>query len=350
MANVLAPARPSGSSGQPAGRRSSTFTWLLLGALVLFALLVRVVAPGRWGWVQAALIVFGSLVIQATPFVLIGALAAAVIEVFVPPSAIERLAGLPRPLQLPAAALAGIAFPICECGSVPVARRLIHKGLLPGAAITFMLAAPVVNPVVIASTFVAYRGRGSLWTMVVGRFSLGILVAMAVGWVIGRTSRADVLRPDPDDRAVEGLPGHQHLDVGPPEPRWRTFFVHLGNDFLFMGRFLLLGATLAALVQTFLSQSIIGGVASVPVVNIVVMMGLAIVLSLCSESDAFIAASFVQFGAAPQLAFLVFGPMVDFKLGALYTGTFRRSVVRAIVVTSFAATLALTLWVAVIAG
>src|SRR5919206_269388 len=105
-----------------------------------------------------------------------------------------------------------------------------------------------------------------------------------------------------------------------------------------MGRFLLLGATLAALVQTFLPQSVIGGVAGVPILSVVVMMGLAIVLSLCSESDAFIAASFVQFGVAAQLAFLVFGPMVDFKLGALYTGTFRRPVVRAILVTTFAAT------------
>ncbi len=88
-----------------------------------------------------------------------------------PVSALERLARLPRPLQLPAAALAGVAFPICECGSVPVARRLAARGLTPSAAVTFMLAAPVLNPVVIASTFVAYRGRTALWTMVVGRFA-----------------------------------------------------------------------------------------------------------------------------------------------------------------------------------
>lgn len=342
MADVLAPAPPRGSRAA-----TSRFTWLVIGGLLLFALVLRASAPGRFAWLQAALIVFGSLVIQATPFVLIGALAAATIEVFVPPSTFERLAELPRPLQLPAAALAGIALPICECGSVPIARRMIRRGLMPGAALTFMLAAPVVNPVVIASTFVAYRGRGPLWTMVIGRFALGVLVAMAVGWVLARTSRADVLRADADED------DHAHADaieLGRPEPRWRTFFVHLGNDFLFMGRFLLLGATLAALVQTFLPQDVIEGVAAVPIVSIVAMMGLAIVLSLCSESDAFIAASFVQFGVAPQLAFLVFGPMVDFKLGALYAGTFRRTVVRTIIVTAFAATLAATLWVSVIFG
>ena len=342
MADVLAPPAPSPAPSRPASGR---FSAGLVVALVVFAIALRLVAPGRFAWLQAALIVFGGLVIQATPFVLIGAFASATIEVFVPPSALERLAALPRPLQLPAAGLAGIAFPICECGSVPVARRLIRKGLMPGAAITFMLAAPVVNPVVIASTFVAYRARGPLWTMVLGRFGLGLLVAIAVGWVLGRTSRGDMLRADAEDAGE-----HRHVEIGRPEPRWRTFFVHLGNDFLFMGRFLLLGATLAALVQTFLPQSVIAGVAGVPILSIVVMMGLAIVLSLCSESDAFIAASFVQFGAAAQLAFLVFGPMVDFKLGALYTGTFRRPVVHAILVTTFAATLAGALWIAVIAG
>ena len=342
MADVLAPPRPRSSR-----TASSRYTWLVLGGLTLFALVVRLVAPGRVGWLQAALIVFGGLVIQATPFVLIGAFAAAVIEVFVPPQALERLTDLPKALQLPAAGLAGIAFPICECGSVPVARRLINKGLMPGAAITFMLAAPVVNPVVIASTFVAFRGRTQLWTMVLGRFGLGLLVAIAVGWVLGIMKKGDVLRPNADD--VEAA-HHEHVELGRPEPRWRAFFVHLGNDFLFMGRFLLLGAALAALVQTFLPQSLINGVAGLPILSIIVMMGLAIVLSLCSESDAFIAASFVQFGAAAQLAFLVFGPMVDFKLGALYTGTFHRTVVRTIVVTAFAATLAGALWVAVISG
>jgi uncharacterized membrane protein YraQ (UPF0718 family) len=318
---------------------------LLVAGLLAIALALRLVGPGRFAWLQAALIVFGGLVIQALPFVLIGALASAVIEVFVSPSALERLASLPRPLQLPAAGLAGLAFPICECGSVPVARRLMAKGLLPSAAITFMLAAPVLNPVVIASTFVAYRGRSALWTMVLGRFGLGLIVAIVVGWVLGGRRKDELLRTsEHHDKA------HELLEVETPEPRWRAFFVHMGNDFLFMGRFLLLGATAAALVQTFLPQEVVAKVAGVPILDIVVMMGLAFVLSLCSESDAFIAASFVQFGAAAQLAFLVFGPMVDFKLGALYAGTFGRTVLRTIVIAVAATTLVGTLWIRVISG
>jgi uncharacterized protein len=313
------------------------------GVLLALAVAMRVLDPQRAAWVQTFFVIFGSLLIQALPFVLLGALASAAIEVFVPIGTLERLAELPRPLQLPAAGLAGVAFPICECGSVPVARRLAAKGLAPAAAVTFMLAAPVVNPVVIASTFVAFRGRSALWTMVLGRFRLGLLVAVVVGWVVGDRSRDELLRPRTDD-----VP--QPVDLGPPEPRWRSFFVHLGNDFLFMGRFLLLGATIAAVVQTFLPASAIDGVARIPVVSLLVMMGLAFVLSLCSESDAFIAASFTPFGPAAQLAFLVFGPMVDFKLAALYMGTFKRGFFPTMLVAVTATTLVATMWISVVSG
>jgi uncharacterized membrane protein YraQ (UPF0718 family) len=275
---------------------------------------------------------------------MLGAFAAALVEVFVPIAVFEKLGALPRPLQLPAAALAGLAFPICECGSVPVARRLMQRGLMPSAAVTFMLAAPVLNPVVIASTYVAFRGRSTLWTMVGGRFLLGMLVAIAVGWAVGSRSKEQLLKPNPEEE-------HEHLlDLGRPERRWRRFFVHLGNDFLFMGRYLLLGATIAGAIQTFLPTSVLTGVAARPVISVVAMMGLAAALSLCSESDAFVAASFVQFGPAAQLGFLVFGPMVDMKLVALYAGTFRRGFTRTVVVVAAVATFVGALWVGVAFG
>jgi uncharacterized membrane protein YraQ (UPF0718 family) len=335
-ADVVAPRR---------GRNATTRTAVaVVLALFLAAVALRLSGPERVAWIQTYFVIFGSLLVQALPFVLLGAFASALIEVFVPFGVLERLAHLPKPLQLPAAGLAGVAFPICECGSVPVARRLAQKGLMPSAAVTFMLAAPVLNPVVIASTFFAYRGRSSLWTMVLGRFGLGLLVAIAVGWVVGERSKEELLRERPDDR-------HAHrVELGRPEARWRLFVVHMGNDFLFMGRYLLLGATVAALVQTFLPAGVLTGIAGLPVISIVVMMGLAGVLSLCSESDAFIAASFVQFGPSAQLAFLVFGPMVDMKLVALYAGTFRRGFVRSVVITVAVATLVGTLWIGVLTG
>jgi hypothetical protein len=323
----------------------SEATWRTAASIaamvVVGAIALRVLAPQNVGWAQNFLLVFSSLLIEAVPFVLIGALASAAIEVFVPSSAFERLARLPKPLQLPAAGVAGIAFPVCECGSVPVARRLAAKGLMPSAAVTFMLAAPVVNPVVIASTFVAYNGRSTVWVMVIGRFLLGLLVAIAVGWVVGNRSKEELLKPRPEDQVAM-----EHED----EPRWQRFFGHMGGDFLFMGRFLLLGATISAAVQTFVPQTIVNGVAGLPIISILAMMGLAFFLSLCSESDAFVAASFVQFGVGSQLAFLVFGPMMDMKLGALYVGTYNKGFFRMVLVTVTAVTLVGTLWVSLIWG
>jgi uncharacterized membrane protein YraQ (UPF0718 family) len=323
----------------------SEATWRTAASIaamvVVGAIALRAFAPQNIGWAQNFLLVFSSLLIEAVPFVLIGALASAAIEVFVPSSAFERLARLPKPLQLPAAGVAGVAFPVCECGSVPVARRLAAKGLMPSAAVTFMLAAPVVNPVVIASTFVAYNGRSTVWVMVIGRFLLGLLVAIAVGWVVGNRSKEELLKPRPEDQIAM-----EHED----EPRWQRFFGHMGGDFLFMGRFLLLGATISAAVQTFVPQTIVNGVAGLPIVSILAMMGLAFFLSLCSESDAFVAASFVQFGVGSQLAFLVFGPMMDMKLGALYVGTYNKGFFRMVLVTVTAVTLVGTLWVSLIWG
>lgn len=313
----------------------------LLAGLALAAVALRVVEPDRVAWLQNFLIVFAALLIEALPFVLLGAFVSALIEVFVPASAFTKLARLPRVLQLPAAGMAGFAFPVCECGSVPVARRLAAKGLAPSAAITFMFASPILNPVVLASTFVAYRGRNDLWAMVLGRAGLGLLVAIAVGWVIGATSKEQLLRP----RADGSQGDHHHA-----EPRWARFSGHLSGDFVFMGKFLVLGAAIAAAVQTFVPQSVIGGVANTPVLDLVAMMGLAFLLSLCSESDAFVAASFVQFGISAQLAFLVFGPMVDTKLVALYAGTYSRGFVRMTVLTVFAVTLAGTMWLRVMLG
>lgn len=337
MAVDLAPGAPL--TAKPSSLRNGA---VVVGLLLLAGVALRLVEPARVAWLQNFLVVFGALLIEALPFVLLGALVSAAIEVLVPARAFERLARMPRPLQVPAAAMAGFAFPVCECGSVPVARRLAARGLSPAAAVTFMLAAPILNPVVIASTAIAYRGRGTMWTMVLGRAGLGLLVAVAVGAVVGARSKEELLRLRPEDA--------QPVPIGRSEARWRRFFGHLGGDFLFMAKFLVIGAAVAGVVQTFLPQTIVEGVAGTPVVSLLAMMGLAFLLSLCSESDAFVAASFVQFGPAAQLAFLVFGPMVDMKLGALYIGTFNRGFFRMVVVAVAAVTLVGTLWIQVFAG
>lgn len=328
-----------------APRTTTSASWRFGAAtfagLIALGFVLSLVEPGRIAGLQNFFLIFASLLIEAIPFVLLGAFVSAAIEVFVPARVFERLALLPRPLQLPAAGLAGFAFPVCECGSVPVARRLAAKGLAPAAAVTFMLAAPILNPVVLVSTFVAYRGRDTLWPMVLGRAGLGLLAAMAVGWVVSAKRPEDLLKARPEDDH-----SHEHHD----ESKSKAFFGHLAGDFVFMGRFLVIGAIVAAMLQTFVPQSIIGSVANTPILALLAMMALAFVLSLCSESDAFVAASFVQFGVGAQLAFLVFGPMVDTKLGILYSATFTKGFFRTVLISVAAVTLVGTLWIEVLIG
>jgi uncharacterized protein len=349
---------PPARIGKPAAGDRIRQTWAWFSVAVTLVLALAATGSMTGAAVTNFRIIFSSLLLQAVPLVMMGAFVAALIGAFVPGSVFTRLARLPEPLQIPAAAVAGFAFPVCECGSVPVARRLVARGVIPSAAVTFMLAAPILNPIVIASTFIAYRGRDILWPMVLGRAGLGFAAAMAVGWVIG-PRRDDFLRQVP----TEDLSACGYHEDGPGcacgethdcdrrrEPRRRQFCNYLAGDFAFMGRFLILGAAVAAALQTVVPQSILGSVADTPVVSILTMMALAFALSLCSESDAFVAASFVQFGVGPQLAFLVFGPMMDAKLAFLYNATFSKGFLRTVVGVAAAVTLVGTLWVEVLIG
>jgi uncharacterized membrane protein YraQ (UPF0718 family) len=264
---------------------------------------------------QTFLVIATSIVVEALPFVLLGALVSALLEVYVPDRAFAAVARLPLRLQVPGAALAGFAMPVCECGSVPVARRLILRGVHPAAAIAFMLSSPIINPIVLLSTAVAYQGQAAL-EMTAGRALLGVMVALATATILGRTGAATLLRP-------RRTPAHHHAHGSRP----RAVADHLTADLLFMGRFVIAGAVLAAAMQTVVPQSVFTGVLTTPLLGAGLLMVLAFILSLCSEADAFVAVSFIQFPLGPQLAFLVFGPILDIKLALLYGATFGRAFV-----------------------
>jgi uncharacterized membrane protein YraQ (UPF0718 family) len=236
------------------------------------------------------------------------------LAVWVPDRAFARLGRLPRGLQVPGAALAGVAFPVCECGSIPVGRRLIARGLHPSAGVAFMLAAPILNPIVLASTWVAYQGRGKALEMTASRAGLGLLIAVGAALAIGSRDPGRLLRARPGEHA-----GHEDGGKGVA-----AFVEHLTGDLLFMGRFLVLGAAVSAAVQTLVPQQILSDLGGAPVLGTLAMMGMAVALSLCSEADAFVAVSFTAFPLGPQLAFVVLGPVLDAKLAVLYGATFRR--------------------------
>jgi uncharacterized membrane protein YraQ (UPF0718 family) len=177
-----------------------------------------------------------------------------------------------------------------------------------------MLAAPILNPIVLASTWVAYGAAGKALEMTVARAALGLLVAVSAGALIGRHGESLMRRVQPRRE-------HDHDHGGGSAG---AFAEHLASDFLFMGRFLVLGAAVAALLQTAVPQDWLSSVAHQEVLGAVALMGMAIALSLCSEADAFVAVSFTAFPLGSQLAFLVLGPVVDAKLAVLYGATFRR--------------------------
>jgi uncharacterized membrane protein YraQ (UPF0718 family) len=177
-----------------------------------------------------------------------------------------------------------------------------------------MLAAPILNPIVLASTWVAYGSAGRAAEMTAARAGLGLLVAVTAGWLIGGRHNEPILRV-----AGGGQPAPDHA-----RSRAGAFAEHLASDFLFMGRFLVLGAAVAALLQTAVPQDWLSSVADQQVLGALALMGMAVALSLCSEADAFVAVSFTAFPLGSQLAFLVLGPVVDAKLVVLYGATFRR--------------------------
>lgn len=291
------------------------------GALVGLLILASFLGAGDTSAAQTFTVIFTAIVVEALPFVLLGALVAAAIEVYVSDKTLERITRLPSGLQLPVLALGGFAFPVCECASVPVAQRLIRRGVHPGAAIAFMLSSPILNPIVLLSTWVAYSPRGLGVQMMTARAGLGFVAALAVGWALGGDRAGQLLKHQTDESCACGAGAHDRTGRG---DKARAFLGHVTGDFFFMAKFVILGAALSASFQTLLPQSVVSGVARTAVVGTLALMAIAFVSSLCSQADAFVAVSFSQFPFGSQLAFLVFGPIYDFKLAFLYGGAFRK--------------------------
>jgi uncharacterized protein len=251
---------------------------------------------------------FVSITIQALPFLVLGVLLSGAIAALLPPGWLARV--LPRRdvLAVPAAGLAGAALPGCECASVPIAARLRDRGVSPAAAFAFMLAAPAINPVVLVSTAVAFPGRPQV---VAARFLASLCTSVVVGLVWSRLGREEWIGRA-RGRLVEG------------DTRWQSFVGTVREDFLQAGGWLVIGAMTAAILQVFVPRSVLDQVAAQPLLAALCLGLLAVVLAICSEADAFVAASLRQFPLSARLVFLVVGPAVDIKLIAMQTGVFGR--------------------------
>lgn len=269
--------------------------------------------------------VWWGLLYEAIPFVAVGALLAGFVERCLSRETIARFFPTNRWLGLAASACLGLLFPMCECGVVPVVRRLLAKGVPVSCGIAYLLASPIVNPLVILSTLLAFRGRDA-WAVAGLRTGAGYLIAVLVGLAVWKWFDEDriVLPARADEHHHEH---HHHHGRGGVI---RDVLAIAAGDFLQIGATLVLGAAIAAAINSGFSRDTMAPLAENPWTAVSGMMVLAVALNLCSEADAFVAASFYAFPAAAKLAFLVLGPMFDLKLLVMYTALFRPRAIAAI--------------------
>ncbi|HEX9374444.1 MAG TPA: permease, partial [Roseiflexaceae bacterium] len=221
---------------------------------------------------QGPVTIFLGIFIEALPFLLAGVLASSAIRLFVSSAQVRRLSPRSPIFAALAGSLLGLAFPVCECGSVPTARRLLAKGAPLPLGIAFVLAAPAVNPVVIASTWVAFGGRPEI---VIGRVVLTVLIAAAVGLALGAGPRPHELLA-PADQPHDDAHDHDHDHSG--AGRLRAILEHASEEFFEMGRYLVLGALIAATLQTVIPRSTLLALGQGPVVSAIALMAMAVVL------------------------------------------------------------------------
>jgi len=281
--------------------------------------------------------IFLGVFIEAAPFLLLGTLASGFVEVFFDKDSLARIIPRNRVGGAIVGSLLGLFFPVCECGVVPLTRRLMKKGMPLSAGVTFLMAAPAFNPIVIASTAAAF-GVGRVLFL---RMLLTAIIAIITGLIFSmQKNPQELLLPIEMDI-------HQETQiVAPLMERVRQALIIAADEFFEMGRYLIFGIVIAAGMQTLVPQAWMLSVASGPVISVLALMALAIVLSICSTVDAFIALSFVgTFTTGSILAFLVFGPMVDIKSAIMFMGVFRKRGVTYLVLLPFVLTVLATVFI-----
>jgi uncharacterized membrane protein YraQ (UPF0718 family) len=296
----------------------------LLMLCCLFGLiLLSVTSLQASTWEQAATVATLALgmILQALPFILIGVLAASLIRFLISDDLIARLLPAAGMKAVLAGALLGLLVPVCDCGVLPVARGLLRKGVSLHTALTYLLTAPVINPVVIMATAIAFQWR---WNLVIGRlactFAVGALIAYLAGYLF-----------DNRDFISQGAPAHHHPNATPSLPGQAPFgsalhriCLHAGDEFFEVGRYLFVSAFLAAGIQIWAPKNALLAVAGVPLLAPLATMILGIAMSLCSEADAFVARSLAnQFPLGSIMAFMVIGQIIDLRNIMLFKSNFR---------------------------
>jgi len=325
------------------------------------------------------------------PFVMLGSLLGGLFEVFVPREWVIRLLPERKIYAILVAASLGLLLPVCECAVIPFTRRLVRKGVPFSTAVAYLLAGPIVNVLVGSATLMAYAWN---WHVLAARMVFGYVVAVGVALIIDKWFPGHSALLDPEMNVSGGSScghdhdnedsccghdhdhehhhehdhghdhdhahehhehehhehehhehDHDHAHEAPALSTWKRLadaVNHAGDDFLQVGQFLVIGAFVASICQTVIPRSAFLTVAHAPAVAIMLMMGLAVVLNLCSGADAFVAASFRSvLPLSAQMGFMVLGPMLDLKLSAMYLSFIRKRAFIALVILMYSFVFAL---------
>lgn len=342
--------------------------WTLAG-LVFLVLAVSLLAAMHGTPPGVALgFSFVSIILEALPFVMLGSLLGGLVEVFVPREFIVRLLPKRKFLAILVAASLGLLLPVCECAVIPFTRRLVRKGVPFSTAVAYLLAGPIVNVLVGSATLMAYAWN---WHILAARMIFGYVVAVSVALVIDRwfPGESALLNPSAKPAPADDACGcghdhehehshehdhnhehdhehdHDHHHSHAPEPIWKRLadaINHAGDDFLQVGQFLVIGAFVAAICQTVIPRHAFLTLSHTPAAAILIMMGLAVALNLCSGADAFVASSFRSvLPLSAQMGFMVLGPMLDLKLSAMYLSFIKKRVFLTLVVLMYSFVFAL---------
>lgn len=260
---------------------------------------------------------------EALPFVFLGVAIAVTVQIFIRQQTIFRLLPKQAWIRRPMLSLLGVFLPVCECGNVPLARGLIAKGLKPSEVLTFLFAAPIINPVTIYTTAQAFQFDNRV---VVIRVVAAFIIAQLVGVLFIRYKRRDMLKTE----FINYCDAHHHSQNGVANWQQKTsrYVSDFADETQKLMPALVGGSLLAGIIQTAIPRSILTTVSQQPLLAILALIALAFVVSICANVDAFFALSLSSvFPLSAIVAFLVFGPMVDIKMLALLRTTFTRPVI-----------------------
>lgn len=335
------------SNGIPISTKTKVFNNELLLLMAIFFLTITylvysIIKPIGFDitsiifpWLQRFNTVFLSILIQAFPFILFGVFVSSILQVFVSSEKITKIFPENNVLQFIVAIFAGFFFPVCDCAIVPVVARLVKKGVPIPAAITFMLAAPIINPIVITSTLYAFPGQPSI---AIYRVCLGIIVAFLVGvaFIFIPEKEAMLLTNIDEITCNCGFCSDSYNNKKGIGQNVEAIFRHAGAEFFQVGKFLIIGSFLSSIMQTMIPKELFANLGGGIIISLLIMMSFAFILSVCSTSDAFIARTFTnQFPIGAVMGFLILGPMLDIKNLLMLLGNFQKRFVIKLVMLIF---------------